>query len=173
MGAWGPEQAQGRGGRLWTSLGWFRKTPPPRQLKSPHLSEAWVPRIFNLTPSTLGQGLAPKIGFTTTMKTFHNRQWRKQTHKTSWQTHGQSEIKYNLALGTRPGGQGPATPATPGSVQGASAGSLLSPARAMKSGQDTDAISEGLVGPLSPAQCGSVLLFTSKPAPHTPIHRPE
>lgn len=69
----GPEQAQGWGGRLRTSLGLFRKTPPPRQLKCPHSSEAWAPRIFNLMSSTLGQGLAPKIGFTTTTKTFHNK----------------------------------------------------------------------------------------------------
>ena len=105
MGAWGPEQAHGRGGRLHTSLGWFRKTPPPRQLKGSHSSGAWAQRIFNLTPSRLGRGLVPKICFPTTTKTFHNKRWRKQTHKTSWQTYGQSEVKYNLALGARPGGQ--------------------------------------------------------------------
>lgn len=105
VGDWGPEQAHGRGGRLQTSPMWFRKTPPPHQLKGSHSSGAWAPRIFNLTPSRLGRGLAPKICFTTTTKTFHNKRWRKQTHKTSWQTYGQSEVKYNLALGARPGGQ--------------------------------------------------------------------
>ena len=102
-GAWGPEQVQGRGGRLRTSLGWFRKTPPPQQLKRAHSSGAWVPWISNLMPSTLGRGLVPKTGFTTTTKTFHSKRWRTQTHKTSWQTDSQSELKYNLALGARPG----------------------------------------------------------------------
>lgn len=101
---WGPEQVQGRGGKLRTSLGWFRKTPPPHQLKRAHSSGAWVPWISNLMPSMLGQGLVPNIGFMTTTKTFHNKRWRTQTHKTSWQTDSQSELKYNLAWGARPGG---------------------------------------------------------------------
>ena len=70
-------------------------------------------------------------------------------------------------------GTGSSHTATPGPVWGVPVGSLITPARALKSGQDTDAISKGPAGPVSPAQRCSGLLFTSKPAPRTPIHRPE
>ena len=177
MGAWGPEQAQGWGGRLWTSLAWFRKTLPPCQLKGPHSSGTWAPCIFNLTPSMLGQGLAPKISFTITTKTFHNRQRRKQTHKTSWKTYGQSEIKYNLALGARPGGQGPATPATPSHHSWICPGSVCGVTALSSKGPEVRARhrchQRGAGGASVSCPVGSVLLFTSKPAPHTPIHRPE